>query len=152
MKYFGYLAAAAIGMTATAALAQDFKSPLKARQGQMQIMAMNLGMLGKMAKGEMDFDATQAQLAADTLVAVSHIQQGPMWPQGSDNGAIEGTGALPAIWEKPADFAEDWEDFGKGALTIQAAVADGQAALGPAMGVIGKTCGACHETFRVKQN
>ncbi|MFY9237472.1 MAG: cytochrome c [Roseovarius sp.] len=111
---------------ATAALAQDdFTAQLKARQGQFRIMAINLGILGGMAQGKMDYDAVAAQAAADTLVAVSMIQQGPMWPAGTDNMAIDGTRAQPTIWEQNDDFLAKWGDFGAAAKAMQAAVGGG---------------------------
>lgn len=154
MKSLFIATIAAASMTsATAVFAQDdFEGPLKARQGQFQIIAMNLGILGNMARGRMDYDADAAQAAADTLVAVSQIQQTPMWPEGSDNEAIEGTRAQPTIWADNADFLSKWAAFGEGAVTIQAAASNGVEALGPAMGPIGGSCKACHDTHRAPEN
>ena len=44
-----------------------FRRPVKARQGQFRILAINLGILGGMAKGETEYDAEAAQAAADTI-------------------------------------------------------------------------------------
>ncbi len=76
MKKFSLILAAAT-MVAAPAMAQDFSAELKARQGQFRIMALNLGVLGGMAQGKIDYDADAAQEAADTLVAVSMISQTP---------------------------------------------------------------------------
>ena len=46
--------------TAGIAAAQDYSANLKARQGQFRILAINLGTLGAMAKGEVDYDADAA--------------------------------------------------------------------------------------------
>lgn len=146
------VAFAALGCS-TAALAQeDFTAQLKARQGQFRIMAINLGILGGMAQGKMDYDAAAAQAAADTLVSVSMIQQGPMWPDGSDNMAIDGTRAQPTIWEQNDDFLAKWGDFGTAAKAMQAAASGGKEALGPVMGQIGGTCKACHDMHRAPAN
>jgi len=135
---------------AGAAVAQDnFKFPLKARQGQMAIIAMNLGALGAMAKGEMEYDAAVAQAAADNLVAVSTIGQGALWPEGSDGEAIEGTTAKSTIWSDNADFLAKWGDFGKNATAMAAAAGGGLDSLRPAMGGLGGTCKACHDKFRI---
>lgn len=153
MKPVAILAAAAIGFSATFAAAQDGPTAeQKARQGMMRIMALNMGVLGGMAKGEVAFDAARAQAAADTLVAVSMIDQSNLWPEGSGNDMSMTTGALPAIWEKQPDFMNAWAAFGEGAKGLQAAVAGGQAALGPAMGKAGGSCKGCHDNFREKQN
>ncbi len=143
------LAAAAIFASASApALAQDFEAPLKARQGEMRIMAINLGILGGMARGNIEYNAEMAQAAVDSLVAVSQINQRPLWRPGSDNMSIDGTRALPMIWDDMAGFRADWEAFGAAAAAAAASVADGQDALGPALRGIGGTCQACHEAFR----
>ena len=116
MKRFSFaVAVAAMGLIAVPALAQDFSGNVKARQGQFRILAINLGILGGMAKGEMPYDAATAQAAADSIAAVSMINQGPLWPQGSDNMSMEGTRALPAIWENQADLGAKWAALGEAA-------------------------------------
>jgi cytochrome c556 len=152
MNFIGCLTAAAIGLSATTALAQDFKSEKKARQGQMHLISLNLGILGKMAKGQIEYDPVQAQLAADSLVAISNIQQAPLWPAGSDNTGTDGTRALPIMWDKYDDVAADWATFGEKALVMQTAASNGAEALGPALGQVGGTCKSCHEAFRAPTN
>ena len=151
MKIISITAVAAVALTATTAFAQDFNAEKKARQGQFRIMAFNLGLLGDMLKGEREFDAGMAQEAADNLVTVSNLHEDAMWPAGSDNMSIDGTRAQPNIWEKPDEFAAKWADFGKAAVAMQAAVAGGPDAIGPAMGPRGGSCKACHETFRAPE-
>jgi cytochrome c556 len=141
-------AAAGLASAAVPALAQDFDAVLKARQGEMRIMAINLGILGGMARGNLEYNAEMAQAAADTLVAVSQINQRPLWREGSDNMSIDGTKALPMIWDDMAGFRADWVAFGEAAAAAAATVANGQEALGPALRGIGGTCQACHEAFR----
>lgn len=131
-----------------AAVAQDLPGPVKARQGQMQLMAVNLGVLGGMARGNMDYDADAAQIAANNLVTLSEIDQSFHWPEGTDNFALEGTRALPAIWENPEGFAEDYAAFGAAAEGLAAVAGNGLEAVQAAMGSIGGTCGACHDDFR----
>ena len=153
MKHLKAAIALAAMISGTAVYAQDdFSGQLKARQGQFRIMAINLGILGSMAKGEMEYSAEAAQMAADTLVAVSTIQQTPMWPAGSDDMAIDGTRAQTTIWEQNADFLSKWADFGTAAQAMQASVGNGQDALGPLLGQVGGTCKACHDTHRAPAN
>lgn len=127
--------------------AQDAEAAMKARQGQFRIMAYNIGILGSMAKGEAEYSAETAQTAADNLVAISGVAQNH-WPEGSDNGSIDGTRALPAIWDDPTGFRSKWQDYRTAAGELQAAAGDGRGALGPAVGAVGKTCGGCHEDYR----
>ncbi len=152
-KTFTFAVAFAALACSTAAYAQeDFSAQLKARQGQFRIMAINLGILGGMAQGKTEYNAEAAQAAADTLVAVSMIQQGPMWPDGSDDMSIDGTRAQPNIWEQNDDFLAKWSDFGTAAQAMQAAASGGAEGLGPMLGQIGGTCKACHDTYRAPAN
>ena len=152
MKHLKAAVALAAMISGTAVYAQtDFSAQLKARQGEMRIMAINLGLLGGMAQGKMDYDAAAAQSAADSLVAVSNIQQGLLWPAGSDAMSMDGTRAQGTIMEQNADFMAKWADFGTAALAIQAAASNGADALGPVMGQIGGTCKACHDNHRTPE-
>lgn len=143
------IALAATMVAGAPALAQqDFEAEVKARQGQYRLNAVNIGTLAAMAKGELDYDADLAQAAADNLVTISQIRQVVLWPSGSDSESIDGTRALPAIWENTDDFLAKWEDFGTAAAQMQEVAADGRAALGPALGALGDSCKACHEEYR----
>lgn len=146
-KTFAALATvAAFGATSVAA--QDLPKEVKARQGQFQIMAINLGILGGMAKGAIDYDAATAQAAADSLVGISMVSQGALWTEGTDNMSIDGTRAQPNIWENIDDVVAKWNAFGEAAKGMQAAAGEGKDAIGPALGAIGGTCKACHDAYR----
>lgn len=138
--------AAALTLSAAPVLAQDFSAQVKARQGQFRILAINLGILGSIAKGETPYDAATAKAAADSIVAVTMINQGPLWPKGSDNMSIEGTKALPVIWDNPADLGAKWEALATAAKGLQAAT--DAAGIGAALGPVGATCKACHDANR----
>ena len=146
-------AAAGVALLATGALAQeqDLSGNVKARQGQFRIMAINLGILGDMAQGKTEYDAEAAQAAADTLVAVSTINQPPLWPEGSSEMDMDGTRAKAEIWDNRDDFASKWAGFGEAASAMQQVAATGQEAIGPAMGGLGGACKACHDTYRAPQ-
>jgi cytochrome c556 len=119
-RTFAALAATAV-LLSTPALA-EVPQAVKARQGQFNIMALNLGILGGMARGTVDYDAEAAQAAADSLVAVSNISQPALWPAGTDTMSIDGTRAMPAIWDNLDDVLAKWASFGE-AATAMAAVA-----------------------------
>lgn len=152
MKYLTAAIAGGLMVFGHMAIAQDFSAELKARQGQFRIMALNLGELGAMAKGEKPFEQAAADRAAASLVGISQVDQSLLWKDGSDNMAIDNTRALPSIWDKNDDFLAKWGDFGEAAAALQKAVATGPEALGPAMGQIGGTCKACHEAHRAPAN
>jgi len=138
-------AAVAAPLTATA---QDFDAQVAARQGQMRIMALHLGVLAGMARGTVDYDAEMAQSAADNLAAVATLDQRAMWPEGSDSFALDGTRAEPTIWDDYADFLTKWDAFGTQAAAMQTAAAQGLDALRPALGGLGGTCQSCHEAHQ----
>ena len=152
MKKILVTAAAMALVSGGTAYAQDYAAELKARQGQFRVLAINLGILGSMAKGETEYSAEAAQAAADSVLAVSMINQGPLWPAGSDEMGIDGTRAKTSIWENNADFLAKWTALGEAAKVLQAAAGTGQAAIGPALGGVGGTCQACHEAHRAPVN
>lgn len=155
LRHFA-LALASAGALSTlapvAATAQEFENQLKARQGQFRLIALNLGVLGGMARGNVPYDAELAQAAADNLVAVASLNQAPMWPEGSDSMSIDGTRAMPSIWENNADFLAKWGDVATAAAGLAAVAGDGQGALGPALGPLGATCKSCHEAHRAPES
>jgi cytochrome c556 len=136
------------------AFAQDgFATQIKARQGEMDIMALNIGIIANMARGTAPYDAAAAQEAANNLAAVSSITQtATLWPEGSDNAAAQNTNALPAIWTNLDDFTAKWAAYGTAAQGLAAVAGNGQEALGAALGPVGGACGACHEAYRAPMN
>ena len=63
------------------------------------------------------------------------------------------THALPAIWEKPEDFASKARDFEAAAKTFDAAAKSGDlAAIRASFGELGKSCKACHDSYRAKDD
>ena len=151
-KTFAAISAACLlAVPAVPVFAQDVPDAVKARQGQFRIMAINLGILGSMAKGEREYDSEAAQNAADSLVAISGVHQAPLWPQGTDTMSIDGTRALPAIWENLPDVIEKWQAFGAAAEGLAAVAADGLEPMRAALGPVGGTCGACHDDYRASE-
>lgn len=130
----------------------QIESAIKARQAQMQLYAFNLGTLGAMAKEEMPYDAEAAKTAADNLVALSQLSQAGYWLPGSDSDSVEGSRALPAIWEADSDAGQKGADFAAAALAMQAAAGTDLDALKAGMGPLGGSCGGCHRPYRLSNN
>lgn len=145
------LAALALG---GAAVAQDapFGMQIKARQGIMAYRAINLGVLGKMAKGEMEYDAAAAQKAADNIAATTTLDASMLWPEGSDNSANPASTATAAIWAAGSDIGDKAKAMADAAAAMQAAAGVDLASLQGAMDAMGGACGGCHKAFRVPQN
>ncbi|SPF80424.1 c-type cytochrome [Pseudoprimorskyibacter insulae] len=143
---------AGLALLATPAISQNINGAVKARQGQFNVLAINLGVLGGMAKGEIEYSAEAAGAAADSLVGVAMINQAPLWPAASDEMAIDGTRAKADIWDNWDDFQSKWDALGTAAAAMKVAAAEGPDAIGPALGALGGACKACHEAYRAPAN
>jgi cytochrome c556 len=151
----GLVAAGTAALLATGmAAAQDQKAlerAIEARQGAMNIHSWEAGPLFAMAKGDMPYDAATAEAHAAALAALLNYDETRLFPAGSSNAEMpDKTRALPAIWEKPDEFHQDFEDLRSAVQALAGQAGQGQEALVAAMGPVGKACGDCHETFRQK--
>lgn len=155
MKLTAILAAAgtAAALFAGTAIADGSGNPaVKARVAIMQLYANNLGQLGAMAKGKTDYDAEAASKAAGNLALLVQLDQSTLWPQGTDNGSMDGTRALPALWENFPDVMAKGAALGEAATAMQAAAGTDLASLQAAMGGLGGACSACHKAYRAPAN
>lgn len=154
MKVFGksLLVAIVLSLPAGAAISADqFDWPIAARQAEMTLRAFNLGQLGAMAKGDMEYNAEAAAAAANNLKAVTSLNGMAMWPQGSDNVALgERTKALPAIWENFPGVMAELETLSAAVDALADAAGTDLESLRGAMGAVGKSCGSCHSKFRAE--
>lgn len=126
--------------------AEALTKAVKARQSVMQLYAFNLGTLGAMAKGEVAYDMEAAQAAAGNLVKLASQNQMAYWPQGSAQGEVEGSRALPALWENMGEVMGHSTSLIEAATAAEAAT--DLAGVQAAMGGIGGSCGGCHKAFR----
>ncbi|GGA20661.1 c-type cytochrome [Neptunicoccus cionae] len=129
------------------------EAAIKARQSLMQLYAFNLGQLGAMAKGTMEYNAESAQAAADNLLAAASMNQMAMWPEGTDNAAMPGkTAALPEIWSTYPKIAENGQALVAAAENMASVAGNDLDSLRGAMGDVGKSCGGCHKSFRASDD
>ena len=155
MKKFIAKAALAAGLFAvglgSSAIAQDLDKSVKARRGYFQAVLYNAGILFGMAKGEVEYDATRASRAAASLKALSDVDAGLMFPEGTDNGALAGqTRALPVIWTDGGGISEKAKAFGEAADGLVASAGQGLESLQGSVGALGASCKGCHDTYRAK--
>lgn len=151
---FAAIGIAATGAIATSAIADGhIEKAVKARQGFMQVVAFNLGPLGAMAKGEMDYDAELAANNAKNLQALAVMNNGAMWPEGSDNAALgeDKTRALPAAWAADSKVGEKHEAWVDASAQLAEVAGNGLDALKPAVAEVGKSCGGCHDDYRAEK-
>ena len=122
---------------------------VKARKAHMQLYAHFSGVLGGMAKGEVEYNAEAATAAANNLAALAAFDQRTYWAPGTSTAELgEETRALPAIWEEGSTAAQIGADLAEAAASLAAVAGDGQAALGPALGGVGRKCGSCHKAYQ----
>ena len=121
---------------------------LKEAQTTMKGNGKNAGALAAMVKGEKPYD----QATVDTALAqfTETAKKLPtLFPDSIKGMQPEGDYQIsPKVWEDKAGFAEHAASFGKAVSDAKIKDLD---ALKATLPVIGKQCGGCHETFRVKK-
>ncbi|MEL7115918.1 MAG: cytochrome c [Pseudomonadota bacterium] len=124
---------------------------VKARQAHMQLYAFNLGILGAMAKGDMEYNADLATAVAGDLANLAAVTQAAYWPPNTTNEDIEGSRALAAGWENVEATMAIYTDMiaATQAMAEAAGTIDGVRA---SIGAIGKACGDCHKATRAPNN
>ena len=144
----------ALGVAAVPAAMADghLEKAVKSRKALMVMYSWNLGQVGAMAKGAVEYNAEAAQMAADRLVQLAAMSDGALWPQGTDSTAMPGkTRAKAEAWTTWPKIAENQKAFATAAADLAAAAGQGLDALRPAVGAVGKTCGGCHKPYREEQ-
>lgn len=143
------IATVAVGSVVAAAQAQEQTDPnVVARQSLMRLNAYNIGVLGSMAQGRMEYDAARASAAATSLYHLSLVDQSRMWPPGSDTSSIENTRALPALWDNMDDVMMRGMALRTAAEDMMNAAGTDLASLQGAIGALGASCGGCHRAYR----
>ncbi len=122
---------------------------VKSRQGYMQISALNIGILAAMVKGKVEYNAAEAQIAADNLKLVSQIDMSSMWLEGTSNKDKKmKTKALPEIWDADSKIVEKASDYAKASSDVAAVAGQGLEPLKSKFAALGKSCKGCHKSYR----
>ena len=144
----------AVALTATASFSashsKNSNETVAARHAQMGLIGYHTGILGAIAKGEMDYDSAIVDAAATNLRELAKMQRATLWIAGTEQGAVDGSRAKADVWSDAAGFAAKFTDL-ENAAGAMIGAADA-AAVGAAMGGIGGACKACHETYRGPKN
>ncbi|TDB05494.1 c-type cytochrome [Halomonas marinisediminis] len=148
----------ALGLSATLALpivaqAAEPEDAIHYRQSALSVMGWQMGPMGAMAKGDMEYDEEAFATRANNLAAVAHLP----W-EGFMEGTLRGdghgveTGALAKIGDDWAGFEERQKTFEQEAATLAQMVKDGEAfsALRAQVGAVGKSCKGCHDDYRAE--
>jgi cytochrome c556 len=103
--------------------------------------------VGKMLKGELEYDAEVAMASLQTWHDVS-LTFGDLFPAGSETGMD--TEAAPAIWEDRAGFDEALAKFREAVAAAQAAKPMTLEDAKPIIGPVFQTCKGCHDNYRIE--
>lgn len=153
IRFRRYAAVATLSLAlAGAAIAASHVDPavaeaIKTRQAHMKAYGAQLQILGGMAQDKVAYDATAAAAAAATLASLAATDQSAFWPQGSDT-SVEGSKALPAIWENIDDVIAKAGALQAATATLATAAGTDLDSLKAAFGPVGGACGACHQSYR----
>jgi cytochrome c556 len=138
----------ASALVAGPALAQDANPAIAARQAHMGLYMFNLGLLGGMARGNVEYDAEAASAAAANLAALSKLDQSRYWPEGTSSLDSSDSRALPELWDNIPDAIAKGQALAAAADAFAAQAGGGLEALQAGLGPVGQACSACHEAYR----
>ena|ERR1700744_938217 len=122
---------------------------VKQTQTMMKGNGKNAGALAAMVKGEKPYD--QATVDAAMAQFEDTVKKFPtLFPESTKGLKPEGDYyASPKVWEDKAGFDEHVASFAKAVADAKGKIQDLDT-LKVALPAIGKQCGGCHETYRVK--
>lgn len=124
---------------------------VKARNAHMALYGFNMGIMGAMAKGEVDYNADAASAAANNLAALAAFNQSAYWPEGTAQGEVEGSRAKAEIWTDGGAAAKG-QEMAAAAAALAEVAGNGLEALQAGMGPAGAACGSCHKAYRGPKN
>jgi cytochrome c556 len=137
-----------LALSAGAVVAQQ--DQVNQTQAQMKDNGKNAGALAAMVKGEKPYD--QSVVNAALAQFEDTVKKFPtLFPESMKGLKPEGDySASPKIWEDKAGFESHIASFAKAVGDAKGKVKDLDT-LKVELPVIGKQCGGCHETYRIKK-
>lgn len=146
--------ALAVAGLASISFAQDAAKVIEQRQAMMKVFGGNMKALSEVAKGEKQ--ATNEEIgkrARDINATAKQISLmfKPEFHVGNV-GADMKTTASDKIWKEPEQFTGAANKLELASVDLAAAADAGdQEKIKAAIGAMGKTCGGCHEVYRIKK-
>jgi len=123
---------------------------LKATQAMMKGNGKNAGALAAMIKGEKPYDQATVNTAL-TQFDDTAKKLPTLFPESIKGKPFEGDYSPSSkIWEDKAGFSEHIASFAKAVGDAKGKIKDVDS-LKAELSVIGKQCGGCHETYRIKK-
>ena len=138
----------------SSAMAFDNEDLIEARQGLMNLYAVNLDLLGEMIRGNIPYDQKRAQSLADNLFALASMNSSALWRRGTslaDDGMRGKTAAKPELWQNRGDVSQRYIELTT-ALEVLAKNAGWSVdALEENIGDVNISCKSCHREYRAKR-
>ncbi|WP_199260405.1 c-type cytochrome [Paracoccus binzhouensis] len=146
------LAAATLAAVPLASLAQDdpVHQAIEARHGFYQMLAINMGALSGMAKGEIAYDEAAASRAAANIETLTRYDLPSLFIEGSSSAEAEDSAAKPDIWSDLEAFRTKFAGLQEAASGAADAVKGGAENVAPVVQKLGGACKACHDDYREK--
>ena len=139
--------AAVLAFSAGAVVAQQ--DQVKRTQGMMKDNGKNAGALSAMVKGEKPYDQSTVNAALAQFEDTAKNLP-TLFPESMKGLKLEGDyDPSPKIWEDKAGFESLIKSFAKVVADAKGKIKNLDA-LKAELPVIGKQCGGCHETYRIK--
>lgn len=151
-KFVALAAAALVAVVAGTAVAQSqaptgSAATIKQRQEHMKALGGAMRTIGTYVKKE-GGTLDDVKKAATVLNERSKTDLWALFPAGS----AEGSSARPEIWQQEAQFKKSAAEMEQAsARLLQVAQAGDDQQIAQAFGGVGRTCGSCHDAFRVKK-
>lgn len=149
-KFVVVTATAVFAALGTPAIAATPAEDIKSRQQKLK----DLGAAMKLINDQLKTDAPDVARIREAAAKVKKHSEaiGTWFPSGTGPEAGVETAAKPEIWTDAADFAEKVQGFQAeaGKLATIAAASD-LASMKKQVRMVARTCGGCHDTYRVKK-
>lgn len=118
------------------------------RKAVLQLVRSNMGPLGGMAKGQIDYDADVMSKNAMRIEQLAMMMD-DYFALDTRKFTVK-TDAANTIWEQMDDFSAKSKDMVDAAANLKAiALAKDEANYRKAIGSLGATCKACHDEYKV---
>ncbi|MEH2544337.1 cytochrome c556 [Bradyrhizobium sp. AZCC 2262] len=140
--------AAVLAFSAGAVVAQQ--DQVKRTQGMMKDNGKNAGALSAMVKGEKPYDQSTVNAALAQFEDTAKNLP-TLFPASMKGLKLEGDyDPSPKIWEDKAGFESQIQNFARVVADAKGKIKNLDT-LKAELPVIGKQCGGCHETYRIKK-
>lgn len=131
----------------TAKSEKHAKKATELRQSVFSLLGSNMGPLGGMAKGKIEFNEEAIKKHSLRINQLSHMIAD--YTRTDTSSFKTKTEALDKVWQQRAEFEKRIKDLNKSSKNLLKVAETGdQGAIKKAIGGVGKTCGGCHDNFK----